>query len=222
MSQMPPYPPGDPYAQPPQPPPYGQQPYMAPIMAQPMGYYGGPGAGRPGAVTALAIIGIVWGSLNLLCNGVNLIPYMAKAPVGNPIVDQVRDNPALLGWTIGSGAIRSLLAVFLIIASIAALKLRPWSRPGLRGYAVIIIIIGLIDAAVSMLWLAPMYKSNLPNANATAVQVGYYVGFAFGLAVALAYPICLLIILGRPHIKAAFSGQAMADSYYNQWPGQGV
>lgn len=238
MSQMPPYPPGDPngppepYGMTPPPPPPIQQPayaqntqygmpYGAPT-GQPMEYYTGPR--RPTSVTVLAIIGIVWGILALICNGAVMIPYVVPLNQPNPVVDEVKANSGLLAWTVGSNVLRILLSFFLIVGCIGLLKLQNWARAGLRGYAVMMIVLAVIDTVVTIMWIGPITKNATMNGGTTSAawQTGFYIGLVFGIALALAYPICLLAILARPHVKAAFGIGAPQYPYNQPWSGQAM
>src|SRR5689334_5040158 len=98
-----------------------------------------PPAERPGSVTAMAIIGIIFGSLGFICTPVSLVPYfipLPQSPQGNPL-DVIKNDSMLFGWTIMSSLIGWVLSIFQLTGSIGALGLRQWARNILVGWSII-------------------------------------------------------------------------------------
>ncbi|MCL6536354.1 MAG: hypothetical protein K6U77_09815 [Armatimonadetes bacterium] len=150
---------------------------------------------RPTAVTVIGILGIVFGILGLCCNLVGLgaagsLPMLAEmaqqSGEQSAELQQMLNNPGLVRFTMVSSVLGLLLSLWLIVASILLLGMKP------IGYTLM-----LSNAVVLLLWAI----------------VGTIVGIAIvgvdptslvGVPIQIAFPVAVLIVLTRPNIKEAF------------------
>ena len=105
---------------------------------------------RPTAITVISIIGIVLGILGLCCNLVGLgaagsLPMLAEmAQQSGESADELQqmlNNPGLMRFTMVSAVLGLVLSVWMIVASILLLGMKP------IGYTLM-----LSNAVVLLLW----------------------------------------------------------------------
>lgn len=194
MSQYPPQPPYPPYPQQPQPLPYGGYPPPNP---------------RPTSVTVLAIIGIIFAALRILCTPIGLLPFLVpSAP--NPIIDIYRGDPMLMAFLVVAGVLTFLLGVVLLVGSIGALGLKRWARPLLVRYAVLQIALELLAVMLQVALVMPKVSAALGAGPTASQAMAAMIGGIFGGLLALIVPVLLLIFMTRPHVVAAFENPAGA------------
>lgn len=205
-------------------PAYGQPPYT-PGYATPGGYYGQPTNRRPTAVTALAVVGILWGLLVLAANGfnaVNLAGPPSSADTNNPVVMGIRKNTNFYHFTIALAGARALLAAALIVGSGLALALKPAGRWLMILYAwgmILVVVADLIGSTGYVLPLLDQIPSRGPNAD--AMMAGFKVGLFIGVGIGLIYPIFVLAFMNKPRVKAAFGLTPAGGTGYGGGPGGG-
>ncbi len=173
--------------------------------------FGVPTNPRPTSVTVLAIIGIIWAAILLLCNGFAMIGLvMMQSGLPNPMFDEIRSNTFVWLVQIIVPVVGLINAVALMAGSIGALGLKPWGRSLMVIYAVVAIVIGLLNTVVTIVFLNPVMQRAIANdPNARAVAVGQQVGVYFGIAAVLLYPIFVLVFMNKAHVKAAFTRTAL-------------
>mgnify|MGYP005840950849 CR=1 FL=1 len=156
---------------------------------------------RPTAVTVIGILGIVLGVLGLCCNLVGLgtasfLPMLGEmAQQSGESTEELQallDNPALLRFTIVSSVLGLLLSLWMVIASILLLQMKPIGHTLMLANAVVQILWAVVRTLVEM-WLA-----------GDQVQMAQS---AVGAIIALVFPIVVLIVLTRPNLKAAFQSE---------------
>jgi hypothetical protein len=167
---------------------------------------------RPTAVTVLAVVGIVWGVLMLLCNGMGLIPAIVPSiGAGNPAFEEIRAHPLAGPWSVIGPIIGVALAVVLLAACAGALGLKPWGRSLMNVFALAEIFVVLFDAFVRLSIVNPITiraLASMPGgAGAPAVQSLQLPLTLLGVVITLALPVCILLFMNRPHVKAAFAGE---------------
>ena len=105
---------------------------------------------RPTAITEIGIIGIVLGILGLCCNivgivGAGSLPMLAEmaqqSGEQSPELQQMLNNPALMRYTMVSAVVGLVLSVWMVVASILLLGMKP------IGYTLM-----LSNAVVLLLW----------------------------------------------------------------------
>jgi hypothetical protein len=210
MSQ---YPPGqNPYGQYPQGQyPQGQYP-PGQYPAQYVPGYASPGMAvaspRPTSVTVLAILGIIFGGFGTLCSPAALIPFFLDMPgPKNPVMEAMKSDGTLMAWTLGSTLVGWIMAIVLLSASIAALKLKEWARKTLAIYAVAAFVTGAINLVFTLTVMNPKMAEIIGNDPAAKSAMAMQTVFTLiGFAIGMIFPAFLLFYMTRPHVKAAFAG----------------
>ena len=165
---------------------------------------------RPTSVTVLAGIGIVLGSLGILCKAAGaMMQLMIKLPQPNPVMDVFRNDPAIRMFTIGATVTGTLLSILLLISSLGSLTLKPWARTGIIAYASLAVVMTFLGQAVGYFLVGPavesaMRGSGLPQPPGMA-WMGPGVSLAIGLVLGLWYPTLILFYFTRPRAKEAFA-----------------
>lgn len=150
---------------------------------------------RPTAVTVIGIIGIVLGILGLCCNLVGLgaagsLPMLAEmaqqSGEESPELQQMLNNPGLMRFTMVSSMLGLLLSLWLLVASILLLGMKP------IGYTLM-----MTNAGVQLAWaiVGTIVGIAIVGANATSL---------ISVPFQIAFPVAVLIVLTRPNIKEAF------------------
>jgi hypothetical protein len=179
---------------------------------RPVDYAAPPPAGespRPTSVTVLAAIGIVIGSLGLLCKPAGTaMQLLIKLPQPNPVFDLFQNDPALRNFLIGNAVTGTLLSLLLLMSSLGSLRLKPWARTGMLAYAFLAILMTLVGQAVGLFIIGPqveqvMRQSGMPQPPGAAIMSGWR-GAAVGLAIGLWYPALILVFYTRARAKEAF------------------
>jgi hypothetical protein len=150
---------------------------------------------RPTAVTVISIIGIVLGILGLCCNLVvlgaaGLLPMLAEmaqqSGEQSAEFQQMSNNPALMRYTMVSAIVGLVLSVWMIVASILLLGMKP------IGYTLM-----LSNAVVLLLWA-------IVGTIVGIAIVGMKPTSLISVPFQIAFPVAVLVVLTRPNIKAAF------------------
>lgn len=160
-------------------------------------------------MTTLAGIGILLGTLGLLCKPAGaIINLLMPMPQPNPFVDVFRNDPALRAFMIGNAATGTLISLLLLMSSIGSLTLKAWARGGMLSYAVLAIIMTIVGQVVGLLVIGPeieraMQQSGTPQPPGMSFMSGG-TGVAIGMMMGLWYPALILIYFTRPRAKEAF------------------
>ena len=150
---------------------------------------------RPTAVTVISIIGIVLGILGLCCNivgivGAGSLPMLAEmaqqSGEQSPELQQMLNNPALMRYTMVSAIVGLVLSVWMIVASILLLGMKP------IGYTLM-----MANAVVLLLWAIVGTIAGIAIVGADATSF-------IGVPIQIAFPVAVLVVLTRPNIKEAF------------------
>ena len=150
---------------------------------------------RPTAVTVIGIIGIVLGLLWLCCNllgaiGAGALPMLAEmaqqSGEQSPELQQMLNNPALMRYTMVSVVVGLVLSVWMIVASILLLGMKP------IGYTLM-----MANAVVLLLWAIVGTIAGIAIVGADATSF-------IGVPIQIAFPVAVLVVLTRPNIKEAF------------------
>jgi len=176
--------------------PAGQVPQLGgmppQVMPQPLAY--GYQPIRPTSVTVLAVIGIILGSLGVLGTGCAVM-FMIGAR--QQFQNQIQ---APLAWLAVSALIGVAMCVLLLASSIAALKLIAWGRKGMLAYAMVGIVMNVVNAVVNLIYM---------DSSKAAFMVGVALG---GLVIGMIYPVCVLVFMKKPHVVAAFESGGAFNS----------
>jgi pheromone shutdown protein TraB len=153
---------------------------------------------RPTAVTVIGIIGIVLGILELCCNivgmvGAGSLPMLAEmaqqSGEQSPELQQMLNNPALMRYTMVSAIVGLVLSVWMIVASILLLGMKP------IGYTLM-----LANAGIWVAW-------TLVSTIVGVAMVGADPTSFITALIQMVFPIIVLIVLTRPNIKEAFQSR---------------
>jgi hypothetical protein len=182
--------------------------------AQQPSYYTPQASPRPTSVTVLAIIGIIWGALQLLCNafgifGLLMLDQLTAAGGGaNPMADAMKDSPGLMPILIGAVVVRLVLSLVLLAGSIGALSLKAWGRSAMLGYAWGIVVVTILETIVGLTMTLPAVKKHLPADPQLqqTMMAQQYGSVLCGPILGLIYPVFVLVYMNKPHVKAAFAG----------------
>jgi hypothetical protein len=187
---------------------YPPQPPYSPSAPQPLGYgqYYPRYNPRPTSVTVVAILGIIFGGLRVLCTPIGLVPFFIpiNASTPNPVLDAYRADPKMLAILIAQSAVIFVLGAWLVAGSIAALLLKSWGRRMLISYALAQVIVVFAGLVVHYTIVMPRLSAALANAAGKAVVGLSLASTVVGAVLSLIIPTLLLVIMTRPHVAAAF------------------
>jgi hypothetical protein len=161
---------------------------------------------RPAPVTVFAVLCMVFGAIGLLGLAFSAVVLFLVDLPEDPINAAMRNSPAYMTYLKISIPIQFAASVFLFVCGVGLLRLREWARKAAVGYA----IFGLASALVNLgLSLAVVYWPALRQMSGSrgsdqAVLFGTIIGSIFGLLLALAFPILLLVVMTRPSVRRAF------------------
>ena len=185
--------------------PQQQQPYYAPAQVDP----------KPTSVKVLAIIGIIWGALQLLCSSISIVGVLAMQSLvkasgqPNPVADALAAKPMLMTALVAVAIVRVVLSLTLLVGSIAALSLKAWGRSAMLAYSWALIAVTIIEFVVSITMMLPAVQQSAPSDPQMRQQMmaQQYGSMFCGPAIALIYPIFVLVYMNKSHVKAAFRGE---------------
>jgi len=207
------------YPQPPDP----NNPYLQPSYVP---QYASPSSARPGAVTVMSILAIIFGSLGVLCGLTALASQLAMLAMGgrNPFTPNmpVMNNTGVVAYGAVAGVVRLLFSAVLLAGGIGALKLRPWARRALIWWSFALIVWATINLAIVLAWVNPITadfvrKTQLQTNPQAAKMMGSMMGplqvvTAFiGWGLELILPVCFLILWRSPRVVAAFGSTDIQD-----------
>jgi len=150
---------------------------------------------RPTAVTVIGIIGIVLGILGLCCNllglvGAGALPMLAEmaqqSGEQSAELQQMLNNPAQMRYTMVGAIVGLALSVWMIIASILLLGMKP------IGYTLM-----LANAGV---WVAWTIVSTIVGVALVGADPSTFIT----ALILMVFPVVVLVVLTRPNIKEAF------------------
>jgi hypothetical protein len=165
-------------------------------------------------VTALATLGVVFGTFGLLCKPTLLaVTLFLKLPQPDPTLSVIQNNPTLSAFAVVDGLTGTLTSLLLLMSSIGSLSLKGWARLGMLCYAALALALTAVVQLVGYFVLGPEFEQAMRNAGAPAqpwTQSGWVL--AIGVALRLWYPILILVFFNRRDVKQAFErGLARKD-----------
>jgi hypothetical protein len=161
---------------------------------------------RPGAVTALGILNIVFAGFGVFGLLGTFALFSMEGISNNPVVKIMRESPAYTAWLKLTIPLGLVTCVVLLAAGIGLLRLDTWARKLSIGYAIYAIVFSIVGLVMNFIFLfGPLLeeasqKKGPEAVGAFAGVVGGSIGGCFGLV----YPVLLLVLLTRPKIVAAF------------------
>ena len=171
---------------------------------------------RPTSVTVLAILGIIFGGLGVLCKPLSVAAIFIPQPTPNPAVEMQKE---MMGFNLTNAAVGTAVSVLLLASSIGCLSLKPWARKGMLAYAGLAIVLTIAGGIITWVWVMPKMFEAQQRAMAQAggapppqfmnvMRSAGTVGAVVGGLVALVYPSCLLYFFTRPNVRSAFGDPA--------------
>ena len=160
---------------------------------------------RPTIVTVVAIVGLLFALMGIVCTPIGAIPYftdMGGPP--NPILDMVKETTWMYVYMIVSMVIGFLMAWVLLAGSIGALMLKPWARVVLMGYAALSLFFTVVGSAVTLVMFLPL-REQMDDPAMMGGVIGGLFGAACGLCFGFALQGGLLYVMTRPDVKRAFA-----------------
>jgi hypothetical protein len=159
---------------------------------------------RPVSVMIFGILNIGFGLLGIISLLVSWVFVSHMNTAGNPILQQMQDNPSYAAWMKISMPLGGIAHVLLLVAGIGLLLLQNWARIVSIGYG-IYAIIGCIVGGVVMLNVFGTIMSHNARSSSGIMMMAPMIGVMFGMVIGLVYPILLIIFMTRPKAVAAFS-----------------
>ena len=151
---------------------------------------------RPAWPVVIGVISIVWASLGLICTPVSLAVNFV-APMRHRPLEFFPHWYRL--FLIPSALVAIGMAVLLLAAGVQAIRRRPAGATLHLIYAVLGMVITVLSTVVNISLLAGLHlPGHVGQKSITGVVA---VGSVFGGALALAYPVFLLIWFARPTIR---------------------
>ena len=184
---------------------------------------------RPTSVTVLAILGIIFGGMGVLCKPLSLAAIFIPQPAPNPAVEMQKD---MMAFNLANAAVGTAVSVLLLAASIGCLSLKPWARKGMLTYAGLALALTVVGAIITFVWMMPkiqeMQRQMMAQQSAggtppppqmmSIVQSAGTIGAVLGTVGALIYPTCLLYFFTRPNVKSAFGDPSFAGAGHGAPP----
>ena len=158
---------------------------------------------RPTSVTVIAILGIVFGALGLICTPFAILPYVTDFGGPNPVVEMVKETTWMLVWMIFSIVLGLLFSIILLAGSIGALRLKPWARLTLIGYSIASLFMTVISVVVSLMMFMPLFRDS-DNPAMAAAATGGMIGAGCQICFSFVLQGAVLYVLTRPEVKRAF------------------
>jgi hypothetical protein len=188
-----------------------------------------PPSPRPTALSVIAIIGIVYAVLTLLCHSYGLIASMImqnggmtwaatqQTTVSTPTTTTssttqfafaAPHDPTTMAIQVGSAIIGLVLSLFLLAGSVGALYLKSIARLTLIVYALLTLVFALARMLVTLFIVTPKMQQLLAN---QPMPIGRQAMQTIAAAMAVmtwlftsALPIAILIVMTRPRVRQAF------------------
>lgn len=159
---------------------------------------------RPTLASVVAIIGLIYGSINL-CGGppmlavyfVDLGPPTPMTEAFNTTIAAVKSNQVMFFFTIVAGVMGLLLSIIEVVGCIGLLRMKPWGRPAVMFYAVGALLLLLLSTGINIFTTILPSTDNLPELLGSALGVG------LGCLSAV-IPIGFLIALTQPEVVEAY------------------
>ncbi len=184
---------------------------------------------RPTIITVIGILCIVFGGLGvvtMVCCGipgviatqfmgqVQLPSAPGQPPIENPM-KEMNNNPGIMAFQLASITMSTLAWSILLISGIGLLKMKKWGRLTAIIYAFISIIWGSIAWVVQQQLIRPRMEEWAKKVQAQVGQSNPFlnnptfnnIAAAFGLVVAFAIPIVVLVLMCLPAVKNGLEGK---------------
>ena len=155
---------------------------------------------RPGSITTLAVLNLVFGGLGvigLLFTGAMYFGGMSLGP-RNPVVEIARESPAYMSYLEWSLLLGLLMVLALVCSGIGLLKMKMWGRK----LAILYSVVNIISAVVGLVMTQHYVLGPLAEQHDRVASAGAMGGYAGGI-VSLAYPLILLAFMFKRTVVTA-------------------
>jgi hypothetical protein len=165
----------------------------------------------PTSVLVLSIIGIVWAAIGILGGCASIVVLTVHVGPPNPILDELNHDTAYVVANFINLGLGVPLAILLLVASIACLRLIAWARKTMIFFAWASIAQLVLGTLINIFFVYPRLfhimdaAGPLPPGTKEAQIAGMAIGFCITLLTPI-YPICIIYYFSRPKIVDAFSG----------------
>lgn len=176
---------------------------------------------KPGSITVLAVLAIVFGSLFSLCTGfatiVDLLQIAGVKLITGPAA-QIKVTPALQAFGLSTAVLELGLCLALLMIGIGALSLKRWARRAATSWwPVVMIVWAFVRLIAQVFWIGPaslealkQMQQSTPGISTQQMQkfmgAGMVGGAIFILLIQLLLPILFLTLWRSPDVIGAFEG----------------
>jgi hypothetical protein len=182
---------------------------------------------KPGSITFLAVLAIVFGGLGSLCTGFKTIAGLIQLAGVNLVsgpAGQMKLNPSLQAYGVFDAIIGLALWVTLLTIGIAALSLKPWARrAAVSWWSGVMILWAIVGVIVAIVWIGPatlelvkQMQQSTPGLSAPQMQsfmsASVVGGAVLNLLIQLLMPILFLALWRGPRVIGAFEGTVPAGA----------
>jgi hypothetical protein len=178
-------------------------------------------AQRPGSVTTIAILQIIFGALGLCCGIAGLSglggqsdPKAAEAQAKTEEIINKR-LPGAIAATKALTYVAPVIALLMLLSGIGLLQVQPWGRSCALLSAALGLLYLLTEVVILLFGVMPVLDDILEAARGLGLAqdainlIRLILLVRVGISVVLLiYPLLVLYLMTRPHVKAAFAGQA--------------
>ena len=165
-------------------------------------------APRPTSVTVVSVMGIVMGTLGLLCKPLSLVIFVVQMPVSDPVVDAMRADSFVRGWMLASVATGWVISLLLVLSAVGSLRLRDWGRTGMLAYAGLGLLMTIVSQIVGLLAVGPALEPAVRQATAGKPMPWWHVGpvpSAIMMTIlGVWFPLLILYYFNRRPVREAF------------------
>jgi hypothetical protein len=152
---------------------------------------------------ALAAVGVVYGTAGMVLLPYGLLRFHQGAIPGdyrvNILEGPLQSPSAQAIWLFSSSLLGAGLAMTLMIGAIGGLRLKSWSQPVLRLWAIASIIVGAVGSYFFFRWLLPPWRDQWAQVRGVDDSLVNLGGWIVGSLLAVA----MLIVISRPRVRDA-------------------
>lgn len=167
---------------------------------------------RPGKVTAVAVMGFIWGGLAVL--GLVWVVTRLVSPGADKVFQTLIEDPVYHAWVIVSIPVGVIQGVGWILAGVGLLRMRVWART----LTLLLLVFGLAMQVVQAgLTIRVQQQMPLPAASmppgmtAEFMRTMMIAGAVVGFASWVAYFVAMLILITRRDVAEAFKEVAARE-----------
>jgi hypothetical protein len=178
-------------------------------------------ARRPGSVTTMGVLNLVFGSLFLLvcfCDGVLLVA--SRDPDNMMLWEEMKDQvPGFVAVRVGGLLLHILLFILLIVAGIGLLNMAAWGRALSIVYAVASILLEIAMLIYQLAFINPVMNRFVGQFGGGGPDIGGVMMIVLTVvtviiyALVILYAVLLLIMMLTPTVAEAFAGRSRDLTY---------